>query len=97
LIFAQQCATVPVDRTMVIKDEKATLDQSILRWLDDIANVTKADIFLVDPAEKDDDGGIMANSKEQLKFIVYGDMLTKENAKIRILIMIDRMVQCSLL
>jgi hypothetical protein len=78
---------------MVIKDENAALDPSFLHWLDDIANVTKADIFLVDPAERSSDGGIVINSKEQLKFIIYGDMLTKENAKIRILIMIDQMVR----
>ena len=81
---------------MVIKDENAAVDPSILSWLDDIANLTKADIFLVDPAERNDDGGVVANSKEQLKFVIYGDMLTKENAKIRILIMIDQMVCWSL-
>jgi hypothetical protein len=81
---------------MVIKEENGTVDPSILSWLDDIANLTKADIFLVDPAERNDDGGIVANSKEQLKFVIYGDMLTKENAKIRILIMIDQMVRWSL-
>jgi hypothetical protein len=78
---------------MVIKDENSEVDPSILSWLDDIANLTKADIFLVDPAERNEDGGIVANSKEQLKFVIYGDMLTKENAKIRILIMIDQMVR----
>jgi hypothetical protein len=77
---------------MIIKSETSSLDPSVLQWLDEIHKRTKADIFLVDPEERNEDGSPQATSKEQLKFIIYGDMLTKENAKIHALVMVDRMV-----
>jgi hypothetical protein len=60
--------------------------------LDRIADTTKADIFLLDPEPRNEDGSSKTASKEQLKFVIYGDMLTKENAKVQVLIMIDQML-----
>lgn len=85
---------VPVDRGMIIKDENSTLDPSILEWLDEIHRRTRADIFLLDPEDRNEDGSPQANSKEQLKIVIYGDMMTKENAKLHALVMIDRKVRC---
>jgi hypothetical protein len=78
---------------MIIKSENSPLDQSVLTWLDEIHKRTKADVFLVDPEELNEDGTPQASSKEQLKVIIYGDLLTKETAKIHVLVMIDRMVR----
>jgi hypothetical protein len=82
---------VPLDRHMLFKDDESQLSSTVITYLDKIADTTKADIFLLDP-EKTDDGTPDVNSKEQLKLLIFGDMLTKENAKVRILIMIDQMV-----
>jgi hypothetical protein len=68
-----------------------------LTHLDDTAAFTKADIFLLKPKPVDDAASINngtaepANS-ERLRLVVYGDMLTEEHAKIRLLIMIDQLV-----
>jgi hypothetical protein len=78
---------------MVIKGDGSKLDENILKWLDTVAERTKADIFLIDNEERNEDGSPKVSSKEHLKIVIYGDMLTKENAKIHILIMIDQMVR----
>jgi hypothetical protein len=81
---------------MIVKGDGLQLDEQVLAWVDNVAEATKADIFLVDDEERNGDGSSKANSKEQLKFVIYGDMLTKENAKIRILVMVDQMVRLNL-
>lgn len=83
---------MPVDRSIIFKGEHRQPNEDVVKWIDEIAERTKADIFLVDNAERDGNGSPKPNSKEQIKFVIYGDMLTKETAKVRILIMIDRMV-----
>ena len=81
---------------MVFEGEESTIAKFTISSLDEIAKITKADIFLVDPEEKNEDGTPKTNAKELLKLTVYGDMLTKENAKIRILILIDQIVSSAL-
>jgi hypothetical protein len=70
-----------------------------LAHLDDTANFTKADIFLLKPKPIDDaaslNGSIEVTSSEKLRLVVFGDMLTEEHAKIRLLIMIDQLVRGS--
>jgi hypothetical protein len=88
----QQCATIPIDRHMIFDGDRPMIDKNKLNHLDSVANITKADIFLMDTEERNEDGTPKTGSKEPLRLLVYGDMLTKENAKIRILIMIDQIV-----
>jgi hypothetical protein len=64
----------------------------VIQWLDEIHKRTKADIFLLDSEDRNEDGSLRTDSKEQLKLVIYGDMLTKENAKVHVLVMIDRIV-----
>jgi hypothetical protein len=51
---------------------------------------------LLKPKPMDDasslNGSIEATSSEKLRLVVFGDMLTEEHAKIRLLIMIDQLV-----
>jgi hypothetical protein len=73
---------------------------AFLTHLDDTASLTKADIFLLKPKPVDDaasinNGSTEAPSSERLRLVIYGDMLTEEHAKIRLLIMIDQLV-CAL-
>lgn len=72
--------------------ENTQIKPQLSEAFQNIADTTKADIFLIDPVEKQEDGSSQPASKEQLKILIYGDMLTKENAKVRILILIDQMV-----
>jgi hypothetical protein len=85
---------VPIDRSIIINADDFKLNPSVIQWLDEIHKRTKADIFLLDSEERNEDGSLRTDSKEQLKLIIYGDMLTKENAKVHVLVMIDRIV-CS--
>jgi hypothetical protein len=74
------------------------ISAAFLSALDENANITKADIFLLKPKQIDDaasmNGSIEANGSEKLRLVIFGDMLTHENAKIRSLILIDTMVGC---
>ncbi|KAF2668201.1 hypothetical protein BT63DRAFT_414230 [Microthyrium microscopicum] len=90
--ITMQSATVPVDRGMLFKDEQGDLPERIINVLDQIAKNTKADIFLLDPEERNEDGSSKTASKEPIKLVIYGDMLTKENAKVHFLIMIDQLL-----
>lgn len=89
----ENAATIPIDRHLIFSPDSPMVDKTKMHHIDDIANRTKADIFLLDPEKKQEDGSFQTASKEPLKVMVYGDMLTKENAKIRILVMIDQIVQ----
>jgi hypothetical protein len=88
----QQSATIPIDRHMVFVGEQHVLNENYLNELNRIADTTKADIFLLDPEDKDDESSLKLTTKEPLQMVVYGDMLTKEHAKLRILILVDQMV-----
>jgi hypothetical protein len=88
----QQSAIIPIDRNMVFEGEQPIIAKFTLGSLEEIAKITTADIFLSDLEDKNDDGTPNTTSKEMLYLTVYGDMLTKENAKIRVLILIDQIV-----
>lgn len=90
--ITMQCSSVPVDRHLLFKNDQGKLPQPMVTRLNKIADTTKADIFLLDPEERNEDGSSKTNTKEQLRFVVYGDMLTNSNAKMQILIMIDQML-----
>jgi hypothetical protein len=68
--------------------------------MDDIAELTKADIFLLEARTKRKDSDSMSFSgaldqslDNKLRIQVYGDMENSENAKTRLLIMIDKILQ----
>jgi hypothetical protein len=84
---------VPIDRSIILNPDDSKLNSSVIQWLDEIHKRTKADIFLLDTEDKNEDGSLRTDSKEQLKLVIYGDMLTKENAKVHVLVMIDRIVR----
>lgn len=68
--------------------------------MDEIAEVTKADIFLLEARTKRKDSDSMSFSgtldrtvdSNKLRIQVYGDMESAENAKTRLLIMIDKLL-----
>lgn len=65
--------------------------------MDDIADKTKADLFLLHPKQVDTDsaslhGNLDLSTEGKLRIIIYGDMECCEHAKTRLLIMIDQIV-----
>lgn len=69
----------------------------VLKHMDDIADRTKADIFLLQPKQVDADtasihGTLDINIENRLRVFIYGDMECCEHAKTRLLIMIDQIV-----
>ena len=79
-------------------DSMQGLSASFLTALDETAKITKADIFLLKPKQIDDaaslNGSIEVTGAEKLRLVIFGDMLTEEHAKIRLLILIDSLA-CS--
>jgi hypothetical protein len=73
------------------------ISATFLAALDETAKITKADIFLLKPKQIDDaaslNGSIEMSGSEKLRLVVFGDMLTEEHAKIRLLILIDTLVR----
>lgn len=68
--------------------------------MDEIADQTKADIFLLESKAKRKDsdsmsfsGGMEKSMDNRLRIHVYGDTESSENAKTRVLIMIDQILQ----
>ncbi|KAE9968947.1 hypothetical protein BLS_005302 [Venturia inaequalis] len=91
---------IDIDETLVshdLPDGSTAISTPFLTYLDDTAGITKADIFLLKAKPLDDSASINGNpdasNNEKLRLVIYGDMLTEEHAKIRMLIMIDQMRQ----
>lgn len=68
--------------------------------MDDIADKTKADVFLLEAKSrrKDSESASFVSASEKsldkrLQIHVYGDLESSENAKTRLLIMIDQLLQ----
>jgi len=71
----------------------------VLKHMDDVADRTKADLFLLSPKQLDADsaslhGTLDNNAEGKLRIHIYGDMECCEHAKTRLLIMIDQIVCC---
>jgi len=70
----------------------------VLKHMDDIADRTKAEIFLLQPRVTDSEtasthGNLEINNETRLRIFIYGDMECCEHAKTRLLIMIDQIVR----
>lgn len=77
--------------------EQVGIRADVLTHMDDIANHTKADVFLLHPKQVDADtasihGTLDVNIENRLRVFIYGDMESCEYAKTRLLIMIDQIV-----
>ncbi|SMR59186.1 unnamed protein product [Zymoseptoria tritici ST99CH_1E4] len=95
-----RCETVDIDREIVFPKGQEGARADILNHMDDIADQTKADIFLLESKAKRKDsdsvsftGGMEKSMDHRLRLHVYGDNESSENAKTRLLIMIDQILQ----
>lgn len=96
----QRCETIDIDRAIVFPEGHDGARTDVLNHMDDIADKTKADIFLLEAKAKRKDSdqasfnGVLEKSMDKrLQIQVYGDMESSENAKTRLLIMIDQILQ----
>lgn len=76
------------------------LRADVLRHMDDIAERTKADVFLCNPKPLDMDsasikGNLESSIDNRFRIVIYGDMEVCEHAKTRVLIMIDQIVRAA--
>ncbi|WPG97657.1 Hypothetical protein R9X50_00043700 [Acrodontium crateriforme] len=92
--------TIDIDRDIVFPKGKEGARLDILQHMDDIADKTKADVFLLEAKSrrKDSESASFASASEKsldkrLQIHVFGDLETSENAKTRLLIMIDQLLQ----
>ncbi|KAK8223106.1 hypothetical protein HDK90DRAFT_112373 [Phyllosticta capitalensis] len=89
-----RCATVDIDYSLVFENEG--VKSQVLNHLDEIAKVTKADIFLLQPKPVDIESasinGTLHDAEQRLRCAIYGDMESAEHAKTRVLIMIDQIL-----
>lgn len=96
----QRCETIDIDRDIVFPKGQDGARADILGHMDEIANQTKADVFLLESKarRKDSDsvsftGNTEKSMDHRLRMLVYGDTESAENAKTRLLIMIDQILQ----
>ncbi|EON69243.1 hypothetical protein W97_08503 [Coniosporium apollinis CBS 100218] len=92
-----RCATVDIDYGLVIDAAQNGVKSVVLNHLDEVAKLTKADIFLLQPKQVDIEtasfnGTFDTNLDQRLRCLIYGDMESAEHAKTRILIMIDQIL-----
>ncbi|KAK5156188.1 hypothetical protein LTS14_005075 [Recurvomyces mirabilis] len=92
--------TIDIDREIVFPKGQDGARADILNHMDDVADKTKADIFLLESKSRRKDsesasfnGAIEKSMDKRLQIHVYSDMESCENAKTRLLIMIDQILQ----
>jgi hypothetical protein len=76
--------------------------QAVRGWvmdhMADIARHTKADIFLVYRKPVDDQASVDGELEDNRpRFVIFGDCATEENARIRMLVAIDKLVSLNLI
>lgn len=82
---------------MVMVADGNGMRTDVLKHMDEIASLTKADVFLLHPRQIEADtaslhGSLETSAEGKLRMVVYGDMECCEHAKTRLLIMIDQIV-----
>ncbi|KAF1992284.1 hypothetical protein K402DRAFT_415966 [Aulographum hederae CBS 113979] len=87
-------ATVEIEEKLVFRNSAVRSD--VLNHLDQISNATKADVFLLHPKQVDETasftGALDGGPDSRLRCMIFGDMETLEHAKVRVLIMIDQIL-----
>lgn len=77
-------------------DGEWKIQEDVLRQIEEIALISKADIFL-GITKKNEQGKLVTsveNPEEgEATFFIMGDRLVEENARIRLLILIDKIVR----
>ena len=93
----QRCTTVDVDGHLVADLNEGVLRKGTTDYLDETAAMCGVDIFLLGPklTPMPDglNGDVEIRRDQRWRVAIYGDIMSSEHAKTRVLIHIDRLVR----
>lgn len=93
----QRCTTVDVEGQLVADLNEGVLRKGTTDYLDDTAALCGVDIFLLGPklTPMPDglNGDVEIRRDQRWRVAIYGDIMSSEHAKTRVLIHIDRLVR----
>lgn len=91
-----RCATVDINGDMVADLSAGTLKTTVTNTLDQLSSFCGVDIFLLGPKLTPFASGISGDSEvcrdQRWRVAIYGDILSSEHAKTRVLIQIDQIL-----
>jgi len=91
-----RCTTIDVDGNLVCDLEAGKLKESVTETLDYISNFCGVDIFLLGPKLTPMVDGMSGDAETRMdqrwRVAIYGDPLSSEHAKVRVLIHIDTLL-----
>ena len=92
----QRCTTVDVDGHLVANLNEGVLNKGVTDFLDELSEYCGVDIFLLGPkltpVVDGLNGDVELRRDQRWRVAIYGDVLSSEHAKTRVLIHIDRLV-----
>lgn len=92
----QRCTTIDVEGSLVCDLSAGVLKKPVLETLDSISSYCGVDIFLLGPKLTPVVDGMLGDSEMRMdqrwRVAIYGDILSSEHAKARVLIQIDSWV-----
>lgn len=95
--FPQRCTTVDVDGDLFCDLTAGVLKENVIGVLDDISKFCGVDIFLLGPKltplVDGMNGDVELRRDQRWRVAIYGDLLSSEHAKTRVLIHIDKLVR----
>lgn len=94
--YYQRCTTVDIDGDMVADLNVGSLKQTVTEVLDHISAFCGVDIFLLGPKltplVDGVNGDVEIRRDQRWRVAIYGDILSSEHAKTRVLVSIDQWV-----
>jgi hypothetical protein len=96
IINQQRCTTVDIDGSLVCDLKSGVLKEDVTKALDYMSTYTGVDIFLLGPKLTPMVDGMTGDSEMRMdqrwRVAIYGDILSSEHAKTRVLVHIDSLV-----
>ncbi len=93
----QRCTTVDVDGKLVANLHEGVLKKSVTDYLDETSVFCGVDIFLLGPKltplVDGLNGDVELRRDQRWRVAIYGDIMSSEHAKTRVLIHIDQLVR----
>jgi hypothetical protein len=95
----QRCITIDIDGNLACDLAAGVLKKPVLDNLDFISKYCGVDIFLLGPKLTPMVDGMLGDSEMRMdqrwRIAIYGDILSSEHAKARVLVQIDTLVRTS--
>jgi hypothetical protein len=95
-VIEQRCTTVDVDGNLVANLNEGVLKKGVTDYLDETSTFCGVDIFLLGPkltpVTDALNGEVELRRDQRWRVAIYGDVMSSEHAKTRVLIHIDQLV-----